>query len=63
MEWLISNLGTLAVIIILAAAVGWIVFGLVRDKKAGKHSCGGNCANCACGCSNAVGRKRPAAKN
>ena len=31
---------------ILAAIVGGIIWKMVKDKKSGKHSCGGNCANC-----------------
>jgi len=43
-------MGTAVVGIILVVAVAAIVLGLVRNKKKGKHSCGGNCSGCsACG--------------
>ena len=37
----------LIVIAILAAAVCGVIYKMRKDKKAGKHSCGGNCAGCA----------------
>ena len=39
-------MGTSIVVTILAIIVGLIIFGMVRDKKAGKSSC-----SCGCGCS------------
>lgn len=47
MEWLSENLGTIVALIILAVVVAWIVISLVKDKKAGKSSCGCGCENCA----------------
>ncbi|MBQ1476107.1 MAG: FeoB-associated Cys-rich membrane protein [Firmicutes bacterium] len=40
----------LIVIAILAAAVCGVIYKMRKDKKAGKHSCGGNCASCAFSC-------------
>ena len=45
--WLANNLGTILVVLILAAAVFAIVRSLIRNKKKGKSSCGCNCAHCA----------------
>lgn len=52
LEFLLSNLGTIIVGVILLAIVAVIVFKVVKDKKKGKPSCGCNCANCpsACNC-------------
>ena len=45
-------LGTLLTALLLAALVGLIVFSLRRDRKKGKHICGGSCGSGACaGCS------------
>ena len=40
----------LIVIAILAAAVCAVIYKMRKDKKAGKHNCGGNCAGCAFSC-------------
>ncbi|MFQ7230407.1 MAG: FeoB-associated Cys-rich membrane protein [Blautia wexlerae] len=39
-------MGTLIVGAILVLIVGLIIKGIVRDKKSGKSSCGGDCSNC-----------------
>lgn len=41
------NLSTVIVCLLLAAAVALIIRHLVRNKKAGRTSCGCGCANCA----------------
>ncbi|MDO4944737.1 MAG: FeoB-associated Cys-rich membrane protein [Ruminococcus sp.] len=41
-----SVLGTAIVLIVLAAMVTAIIVHLVKDKKAGKSSCGCNCGCC-----------------
>ena len=46
LTWLSVNLGTIVVSIILIAVVAAIVRKLVKDKRAGISSCGGNCAHC-----------------
>ena len=43
-------MGTVIVALVLLAVVGLIIYSMVKDKKQGKHSCGGNCASCS-GCS------------
>ncbi|MCC8074717.1 MAG: FeoB-associated Cys-rich membrane protein [Clostridiales bacterium] len=49
--WLTANAGTIVVGLILLAIVAAILRGMLRDRKQGKHSCGGGCAGCphACG--------------
>lgn len=51
--WLTSHIADLIIIAVIAAIVFFVVRGMIRDKKAGKSSCGGSCAGCgACaGCS------------
>lgn len=41
------NFGTIAVCLLLAAAVALIIRRLVRNKKAGRTSCGCGCSACA----------------
>ena len=45
--WLQDNLFTILIIAVLAAFFGWLIYGLLRDKKKGKSSCCGGCAGCA----------------
>lgn len=47
LEWIASNLVTIALCTILAAVVVSIVVYLVKSKKKGKTTCGCGCANCA----------------
>lgn len=35
---------------ILLAIIGLVIWKMVRDKKNGKSSCGGDCAHCKCNC-------------
>ncbi len=44
--------GTVLVLVIIAALVVAVVIKMIRDKKNGKSSCGGDCSSCggACGC-------------
>ena len=39
-------MGTAIVLLVLAAVVALIVFSIVRDRKAGKYSCGCKCSCC-----------------
>lgn len=39
-------MGTFVVLIVLISVVALIVRGIVRDKKSGKSSCGGDCSHC-----------------
>ena len=45
-EFLSANMGTIFVILILAAVVGMIILNLKKDKKSGKSSCGCGCGGC-----------------
>jgi len=49
LTWLSENLVNIVIIAILVLVVGLLVRGMIRDKKAGKSSCG-SCAGCG-GCS------------
>jgi len=46
LAWLIENAGSLLVLALIAAAVSLIVGKLVRDRRAGRHCCGGDCSAC-----------------
>ena len=39
-------MGTFVVLVVLISVVALIVRGIVRDKKSGKSSCGGDCSHC-----------------
>ncbi|MBQ6430454.1 MAG: FeoB-associated Cys-rich membrane protein [Oscillospiraceae bacterium] len=45
--WLGANLGTILVALALTGIVSLIVWSMKKDKKKGRHACGGNCAHCA----------------
>ena len=47
MTWLISQLGTIIVCLILLAVVALAIHTLRRDKARGKSPCGTGCAGCA----------------
>ena len=46
-SWLAANISTIVIGLVLAAIVVAIILKLVRDKKAGRSSCGCGCSNCA----------------
>ena len=46
MSWLSANLGNIAVILILFAAVCLSIHTIVSDKRRGKSSCGSHCGTC-----------------
>lgn len=50
MDWIVSNMGTIIVCIILVAAVGAILFNMLKKKQKGMPSCGGNCSGCLVKC-------------
>ncbi len=47
MAWITANLGTIIVSLILILIVAAIVAKMLKDKKAGKSSCGCGCSGCA----------------
>lgn len=52
LQWICENISTILVSLMLLAVVILIVRSMIRDKKQGKSSCGGNCASCGgcCAC-------------
>ena len=44
--WIAQNMGNIIVSLILILAVTGIILKLIKDKRAGRSSCGGNCAHC-----------------
>ena len=65
--WLSANLINIVLVAVIVLITGLLIRSMVREKKAGKSSCGGNCASCgACsGCSacGTCGTAKPAAMN
>ena len=45
--WLSANLINIALVAVIALIVGLLLRVMIRDKKAGRSACGGNCAGCA----------------
>ena len=64
--WLSANLINIVLIAVIVLITSLLIRGMIRDRKAGKSSCGGNCASCgACsGCSacSACGKMCPPVK-
>ena len=54
LSWLSANLINIALIAAVALISFLLIRVMVRDKKAGKSPCGGNCACCG-GCSACTG--------
>ncbi|MBQ9374860.1 MAG: FeoB-associated Cys-rich membrane protein [Ruminococcus sp.] len=46
MSFIIDNLGTIIISVVLLAVAASIIFKLVKNKKQGKTSCGCGCSNC-----------------
>lgn len=46
MIWLIQNISTILVSLILVGAVVLAICSIKKDKADGKSSCGGNCGSC-----------------
>ena len=44
--WLSANWINIVLVAVLVLIVGLLLRGMIRDKKAGKSSCSGNCASC-----------------
>ncbi len=50
LDFIQQNAGSIAVGAMLLAVIAVIVLNMIRDKRAGKKSCGGDCAHCSrCG--------------
>ena len=50
MAWLSANLVNIILTAVIVLIVGLLIFVMVRDKKAGKSSCGCSCASCGGNC-------------
>ena len=58
--WLSANLINILLVAVITAVVVLLIRGMIRDKKAGKSSCGGSCASCgACSSCGSCGRCAP----
>ena len=58
LPWLCAYLINIVLIAVLALIVSLLIRGMIRDKKAGKSSCGGSCASCGvCSGGSACGMK------
>ena len=44
--WITANLGTIVVSLILIVIVAAVISKMIKDKRNGISSCGGNCAHC-----------------
>ncbi len=49
LTWILTNLGTLVVTMVLLAVVGLVIWGMLRDRRKGKCTCGCGCQNCSMG--------------
>jgi hypothetical protein len=57
LTWISVNLINIVLIAVIVLIAGLLIRSMIRDKKAGNHSCGGNCASCgACGGCSVGGR-------
>ncbi len=45
-SWIVSNLATIVICLVLAAVVCAVILSLLRAKKQGKTSCGCGCSGC-----------------
>lgn len=50
--WIAKNIGTILICLVLILIVCAIIRSMIKDKKAGKSSCGGNCSHCGGSCCN-----------
>ncbi|MDY6314861.1 MAG: FeoB-associated Cys-rich membrane protein [Clostridia bacterium] len=46
--WIVENLATIIVMSVLILITALIIAHMIRSKKNGKSSCGGNCGGCSC---------------
>lgn len=58
LNWIVANIGSIIVALVLVLIVTAIIVKMIRDKKRGKSSCGCGCAGCAFSksCHNAAGK-------
>ncbi len=46
LSWFAENYVNILLVLAIVAMVFFLIRSLIRDKKAGRSSCGGNCASC-----------------
>lgn len=46
LDWIVQNLANIVICLVLILAVSLAVVKLVRDKRAGRSSCGCGCSAC-----------------
>ena len=46
LDWIVNNLATVIISIVLLVAIAAIIAVMAKDKKQGKSSCGCSCGNC-----------------
>ena len=49
LTWIMENLATIIISVILAMAVAAVIVSMVRGRKKGKSSCGCSCTGCPAG--------------
>ncbi|HHZ07090.1 MAG TPA: FeoB-associated Cys-rich membrane protein [Clostridiales bacterium] len=49
LSWIIANIGTILISLVLIGVVVAVIIIMRRDKKKGKSTCGGNCGHCPMG--------------
>ncbi|MCR5618435.1 MAG: FeoB-associated Cys-rich membrane protein [Clostridiales bacterium] len=54
-----ENLGTILISSLLVLIVSGIILSMIRDKKNGRSSCGGNCAHCKMCTACKQGKRKP----
>ena len=45
--WLAANYGTILVLLAVILIVALVIRGMIKDRRAGRTSCGKNCSHCA----------------
>lgn len=63
LAWISENLATILIALGLTAILAAVIAVLIRDKKRGKSSCGGNCAHCPMGGCSHQNAKPPEAQS
>ena len=46
LDFIVANLGTIIISLLLVFIVALAARSIIKDKKSGKSSCGGNCGSC-----------------
>ncbi len=47
-DWIVNNLSTILVLAAVVLAVFFVIRGMIRERRSGACSCGGNCGSCGC---------------